>query len=57
MLQSVIWDLGSYGFCYGFMWSKVIEKRRKANGLKRDRLKRSDPLETSNLSLLMIARI
>jgi hypothetical protein len=34
------------------MWSKEIEKRRKASGLKRERF---DPLETSNLSLLVKA--
>jgi hypothetical protein len=39
------------------MWSKAIEKNRKANGLKREILKKSDPLETSSLSLLVIARI
>jgi hypothetical protein len=38
------------------MWSKVIKKRRKVNGLKKERLERSDPLETSTLSLLFIAR-
>jgi hypothetical protein len=36
------------------MWSKVIEKSRKASGLKRER---SDPSKTSGLSLLMIAGI
>jgi len=36
------------------MWSKVIEKSRKANGLKRERLEKSNPLKTSSLSLLMI---
>jgi hypothetical protein len=39
------------------MWSKAIEKSRKANGLKREISKRSDTLETSSLSLLVIARI
>jgi hypothetical protein len=39
------------------MWSKVIEKRRKASGLKTERSERFDPLETSTLSLLVIARI
>jgi hypothetical protein len=39
------------------MWSKVIEKIRKASGLKREGLERSNFLETSSLSLLMIARI
>jgi len=41
--------------CSRFMWSKVIEKRRKANGLKRERSERSDALETSSFSLLVIA--
>jgi hypothetical protein len=35
------------------MWSKEIEKKREANGLKRKRSKRSDPLETLSLSLLV----
>jgi hypothetical protein len=39
------------------MWSKVIKKRRKVNGLKKERSERSDPLETSTLSLLFIARL
>jgi hypothetical protein len=39
------------------MWSKVIEKRRKVSGFKKERLERFDPLETSTLSLLVIARI
>jgi hypothetical protein len=39
------------------MWSKVIEKRRKPSGLKKKRLERLDPLETSSLSLLVITRI
>jgi hypothetical protein len=39
------------------MCSKVIEKNKKARGLKRERLERSDPLETSSLSLLMIGGI
>jgi hypothetical protein len=38
-----------------FMWSKVIKKSKKDNGLKKEKLKRYDPLETSSLSLLMIA--
>jgi hypothetical protein len=40
MLQNVIWDLGFSGSRFGFMWCKVIEKRRKANGLKRERDRR-----------------
>jgi hypothetical protein len=39
------------------MWSKVIKKSKKASGLKRKRYERSDPLKTSSLSLLMIAKI
>jgi len=39
------------------MWSKIIEKKRKARGLKRERSKRSNPLKTSSLSLLVIAGI
>jgi hypothetical protein len=39
------------------MWFEIIEKRRKANGLKRERSKRSYPLETSSLSLLVIVGI
>jgi hypothetical protein len=39
------------------MWSKVIEKRKKANGLKRKRSEKFNPLEASSLSLLVIARI
>jgi hypothetical protein len=39
------------------MWFKVIEKSKKAIGLKREKLERSNPLETSSLSLLVIARI
>jgi hypothetical protein len=39
------------------MWSKIIEKKRKASGLKTKRSKRFDPLDTSSLSLLVIARI
>jgi hypothetical protein len=38
MLQSVTWDLGSFGslmMLWGFMWFKVIDKRRKAGELKR----------------------
>jgi hypothetical protein len=38
------------------MWSKVIEKRRKANGLKKETSERSNPLKISSLSLLVIAR-
>jgi hypothetical protein len=38
------------------MWFKIIEKRRKTNGLKRERSKKSDPLETSSLSLLVIVK-
>jgi hypothetical protein len=37
------------------MWFKIIEKRRKANELKKERSERSDPLKTSTLSLLVIA--
>jgi hypothetical protein len=39
------------------MWFKKIEKRRKANGFKKERSERSDLLETSSLSLLVMARI
>jgi hypothetical protein len=39
------------------MWSKEIEKRRKAIGLKRERSKSFNPLETSSLSLLVKAGI
>jgi len=39
------------------MWFKIIEKRRKATGLKRERLEKSDSLKTSSLSLLVITRI
>jgi hypothetical protein len=39
------------------MWSKEIEKRRKASGFKREKLKRSNPLETSSISLLVMAGI
>jgi hypothetical protein len=40
------------------MWSKVIEKNNKANGLKRERLEKSDPLlKTSSLSLLVVVGI
>jgi hypothetical protein len=39
------------------MWSKIIEKSKKANGLKKEKSKTSDPLKTSSLSLLMIAGI
>jgi hypothetical protein len=38
------------------MWSEVIEKN-KANGFKKERLKRSNPLKTSSLSFLVIAGI
>jgi hypothetical protein len=41
----------------GFMWFKVIEKSRKGNRLKRERSEGTDPLETSSLSLLVIAGI
>jgi hypothetical protein len=60
ILQSITWDLGSYGslmLFWGFMWSKVIEKSRKASRLRRDKSKRFDPLETSSLSFLVIAEI
>jgi len=39
MLQSVTWDLGSFRslmMLWGFMWFKIIEKKRKAGGLKRE---------------------
>jgi hypothetical protein len=36
------------------MWFKGIKKRGKANGLKRERLKISNPSETSSFSFLMI---
>jgi hypothetical protein len=39
------------------MWSEKIEKRRKANGFKKEGSKRSNLLETSNLSLLVMAGI
>jgi hypothetical protein len=39
------------------MWFKEIEKKRKATGLKREISKKFDPLETSNFSLLVKARI
>jgi len=39
------------------MWSKEIEKRRKVSGFKKEKLERSDPLETSSLSLLVKAGI
>jgi hypothetical protein len=39
------------------MWSKEIEKRRKASGYKKKRSERFDTLEASNLSLLMKAII
>jgi hypothetical protein len=39
------------------MWSKVIEKKRNASGLKREKIERSNPLKTSSLSLLVIAKI
>jgi hypothetical protein len=39
------------------MWFKVIENRRKGSRLKKERSKGSDPLETSSLSLLVIAGI
>jgi hypothetical protein len=39
------------------MWSKEIEKRRKASGLKKEIFERFDPLKTSSLSLLVMARI
>jgi hypothetical protein len=35
------------------MWSKGIEKNMKASGLKKERSKRYNPLETSSLSFLM----
>jgi len=38
------------------MWFKVIEKRREANGFKRERSERFDPLKTSSLSLLVKTR-
>jgi len=39
MLQSVTWDLGSFRslmMLWEFMWFKIIEKKRKAGGLKRE---------------------
>jgi hypothetical protein len=36
------------------MWSKKIEKRRKANGLKKERLEKSNPLETSSPFFLFL---
>jgi hypothetical protein len=39
------------------MWSKEIEKRRKASRFKRERSERFDPSETSSLSLLVKAGI
>jgi hypothetical protein len=39
------------------MWSQIIEKRRKADGLRRERSERCDPLETSSFSLLVIVGI
>jgi hypothetical protein len=36
---------------------KLIEKRRKASGLKRERSESFDPLETSSISLLVIVGI
>jgi hypothetical protein len=39
------------------MWSKEIEKKRKAIGLKRERSKNFNPLKTSSLSLLVKAGI
>jgi len=39
------------------MLFKIIEKSKKAIGLKRKNLERSDPLETSSLSLLVTAGI
>ncbi len=49
--------LWKFNVVMGFMWSKVIEKNKKVNGLKRKRSEKSDPLKTSTLSLLMIVRI
>ncbi len=60
LLQSVIWDLGSSRslmLFWGFMWSKIIEKKRKANGVKKEKSERFDLLKTSSLSLLVIAGI
>jgi hypothetical protein len=42
---------------WGFMWSKIIEKKRKANGVKKEKSERFDLLKTSSLSLLVIAGI
>jgi hypothetical protein len=36
------------------MWFKVIEKTRKASGLKREKLERFDPLKISSLSFLVM---
>ncbi len=60
MLQSVTWDFGSSRslmLFWGFMSLKLIEKRRKASGLKRERSESFDPLETSSISLLVIVGI
>jgi len=45
MLRNVIWDVGfsrSSKLLWGFMWFKVIEKKRKASGLKIERSQRFD---------------
>jgi hypothetical protein len=39
------------------MWSKEIEKIRKASGFKKERLERFDPLKISSLSLLVMVGI
>jgi len=47
ILQNVTWDMGSFGslmFFWGFMWSKAIEKSKKASRLKKERSERSDIL-------------
>jgi hypothetical protein len=49
--------LKKFNVVWGVMWLKVIEKNRKASGLKRKRLERFDPLETSSLSFLVIRGI
>ncbi len=49
--------LKKFNVVLGVMWLKVIEKNRKASGLKRKRLERFDPLETSSLSFLVIRGI
>jgi hypothetical protein len=40
----------------GLCGLKILRRRKKANGLKIKRSKRSDPLETSSLSLMKNSR-